>query len=150
MRKYYNLEWLSCQYFFWWWYHAEVAYDHKTLLDIKWYNDVSTKHPLSYVTDSIRNNEFETIAILKMNFNSSEKESFKSYIDRKLLWKLYSVFPQIASKLQPIAYYCSLLVRKSHVDSWREVDLDYDWWFIVRPVDLILSDHVQEIKFIHY
>lgn len=78
-----------------------------------------------------------------MWLNYNQKDDMKKYISKNLLWKLYSPVPFYDT------YYCSSLVWKAHLKSWKKIDLDYDWW-ITYPQDLILSNKYNSINYYKY
>lgn len=85
--------------------------------------------------------DFDKIIIVKMNLNSNQKNAISEYIENNLIWKPYP-FKYFApfTKNSMSTFYCSSLVWRAHISSWKYVDLEYiESDNIIWPVELFLS-----------
>lgn len=98
------------------------------------------------VRDMIRSWNYSEFMILKMWLDSKEQNEIKKYIDKNMLGKTYKITTRVTNE----TFYCSSLVWWAHRYSWKKIDLDSDWWFIVDPADLIFSSYVKSKKHIKY
>lgn len=87
--------------------------------------------------------DFDKIIIVKMNLSKNEKKEMEEYINNNLLnkpypYKFFAPFTKNSMK----TFYCSSLVWRAHISSWKYVDLEYlegDW--IIWPIELVLSEN---------
>lgn len=122
------------------WNHVVIVnWDYLVEAISPWKN--SRKILLSEFFSSDRMKDFDKMIIVNMNLSDKEKENIWKYIDNNLLWKPYpSKYFTPFTKYSMSTFYCSSLVWRAHMSSWKYVDLDdvsYD--HIVWPVELVLS-----------
>lgn len=133
----------------WWWTHALIIYDRNTVFEIRDVGYKSDKYHISRIRDMIISWNYKEFAVLKMWLTYSEKEDMKNYITKNLMQKDYDYPPYDLSSYSKDVYYCSSLVWKAHIKSWKKIDLDYDW-FVTYPQDLILSNKYNSINYYKY
>lgn len=138
-------DWWADEYKIWWWSHAFMIYDNKTIFEIKWPGYKSSKYSIKDLESRIKNWNYTEVALIRMGLNNYQKNDMKSYIDNNLINKWY-FFPAPSSSWR---YYCSSLIWKAHLNSWKKINLDDDW-YIVYPIDLITSSKVGEVLHYYY
>lgn len=128
--------------FIWWWNHAVIAYDSSTFVDIGSFRIPSAKVHIDEIYARINSWYYDKIALLKMDLSWWQQRSIKNYINSNLLWKEYDDW---FNKWTANVLYCSELVWRAHLYSWKYINLDADWWPWVEPSDFIKSTHVKQV-----
>lgn len=120
------------------WWHSNFHIINNILLDVPGLNRWNSRffNFKSYITNTSANR----IAILRFNLSEEETSKLFFYTYNNLRNKPYQEpLWMWANKNNTNAIYCSQASWLAYKKWVKNIDIDADGWFIVRPIDLILN-----------
>lgn len=118
-------------------------YDSNTIVEAPKYWEKSRKINLNdYLKENSHN--FKKVFIIDMKLSNYQKNNLKNYINNNLVWKPYpQPYNLHSSKYSMNTFYCSSLVWRWHLSSWRYVNLDdIDDDNFIWPAELTISNNI--------